>query len=875
MKINKLRHYFIAFISSILFLSCQQSSYAALSSDFGSETQTVAEVLGLGAVVGLGVWGLNHHGNNNNSSQSNPCPTPPPPPVITGGPLVLSGLNVSGKPNQSGVFTTYNLQSRIDAQNASGRIIVKNTSNSALSFIINPVSQRNDDIVVDPSSSCYSSVAGGANCEFLISYNGFLANKSKKKPKDLFIPELFKIEGQSGGATVGSDYITINAITTDAGDFFNPAVEGTEAHSIFSTKVTSLLKVVHSGVNVLYAGTDGFGIFESTNSGQHWLGVNNGLENFHIVSLATDGTNLYAAAFSPDFNGGVSSKIYKSSSNGAIWEDITGNIPEGFKVASLAWDGKNLYAGGRVPAGSKNSPALGGVFIKNPNDNTWTQSAIPEINVGFLYFDGTNLYACGLQSGTPNVPFGGGIYKKDPTADSWTASLQDHSILNVVRLGNYLYAINGMTTPNFIERSTDGVNWVEFSSGLPTAVSAKVLFADNGSLYVGTTEGEIFQIVPSNGAANETTNISLGLIPGHAVSAFASDGTTLYAASYGGGAYIKGSVNQAQPNEVKWFSLTNGLANVAINSILNPSGNAGAMFVGVQNIGQDKGCGVFKSFDMGANWIADNEGFKQKHNFNIQSLYAFGNIIYAGFGGEGGAYSKSLTDDTGWAFIKDLKHETVNAFYGTALENATQTLFAGTVNSDVNIPVYRSNDGGLSWINSGSFPDQADVTAIAAGNSGKIFAGTKNGVYRYSNDQTKWVKDGLGDKNVYALSLFDGFYAGTAAGMFKRSGSDWNNDNTGALSTPIDIRALFAEATANDAYLYAGGIPNSGNPHAIFRKSNIVNGDWELVHDDFDAIDIISLFVLPGGNAVTDLFAGTQEDGMAEMIILPPRKNRE
>ncbi|MEX0601758.1 MAG: regulator, partial [Bacteroidota bacterium] len=48
-----------------------------------------------------------------------------------------------------------------------------------------------------------------------------------------------------------------------------------------------------SGTN-LFAGTDGGGVFLSTNNGTSWTQVNTGLTNTDVRSLAVSGTNLFA-----------------------------------------------------------------------------------------------------------------------------------------------------------------------------------------------------------------------------------------------------------------------------------------------------------------------------------------------------------------------------------------------------------------------------------------------------------------------------------------------------------------------------------------------------------------------------------------------------
>src|SRR3954470_2183101 len=60
----------------------------------------------------------------------------------------------------------------------------------------------------------------------------------------------------------------------------------------------------------LFIGT-GNGVFMSADNGATWTAANNGIERISIVTLTSDGTNLYA--------GGSADGVFFSSNNGASW----------------------------------------------------------------------------------------------------------------------------------------------------------------------------------------------------------------------------------------------------------------------------------------------------------------------------------------------------------------------------------------------------------------------------------------------------------------------------------------------------------------------------------------------------------------------------
>ena len=93
--------------------------------------------------------------------------------------------------------------------------------------------------------------------------------------------------------------------------------------------------------STLYAGTTGGGVYKSVDGGTSWLASNTGMaEKTGISDLLIDPNNssvIYASAM-------YSGAVYKSSDSGANWEDITGNLGN-MPVLSLASDGTDIYVG--------------------------------------------------------------------------------------------------------------------------------------------------------------------------------------------------------------------------------------------------------------------------------------------------------------------------------------------------------------------------------------------------------------------------------------------------------------------------------------------------------------------------------------------------
>jgi photosystem II stability/assembly factor-like uncharacterized protein len=89
-----------------------------------------------------------------------------------------------------------------------------------------------------------------------------------------------------------------------------------------------------SGTN-FFAGTEGGGVFLSTDNGEGWGEVNSGLSDTYVSFPAVSGLNLFAIT-----EGG---STFLSANNGKNWEAVRGFSDT--HVCCLAVSGTNLFAG--------------------------------------------------------------------------------------------------------------------------------------------------------------------------------------------------------------------------------------------------------------------------------------------------------------------------------------------------------------------------------------------------------------------------------------------------------------------------------------------------------------------------------------------------
>ncbi len=144
--------------------------------------------------------------------------------------------------------------------------------------------------------------------------------------------------------------------------------------------------------NSIIAGTEGYGIFRSTNSGLSWENVN---DEF-----------LYVTSFSKNSKGqlfaGLWSYLLKSDDNGKTWIRISNDI--GFPHFQSIFIASNDY----IFAG-----ALSGLFVSKDNGNSWTENpSLPFVISDMVEDKNKNLYVSIMA-------YGGGLRKSSDNGNTW------------------------------------------------------------------------------------------------------------------------------------------------------------------------------------------------------------------------------------------------------------------------------------------------------------------------------------------------------------------------------------------------------------------------------------------------------------------------
>jgi hypothetical protein len=272
----------------------------------------------------------------------------------------------------------------------------------------------------------------------------------------------------------------------------------------------TVLSLAVSGTN-LFAGTNGQGVFLSTDDGTSWWTINSGLPPQAIVNtLAINGMNIFAGIQ----DGGV----FLSTDNGTSW--TADSVGIGYlDIYALAVSGTNLFAGTDL--------YNAGIFLSADTGKSWTWAS-PRLTypVSALAVNGTNLFA-----GTS----GNGVFLSADNGTSWAAANAGIANLDIDALaisGTNLFAGNASTYGGLFRSTNNGTSWTSISAGL-TNPYVHALAVSGTNLFAGIYNNVFLST--DNGASWTTANS--GLLPQTTVLAFVVKGTNLFAGTYGAGVW--------------------------------------------------------------------------------------------------------------------------------------------------------------------------------------------------------------------------------------------------------------------------------------------------------------------------------------------------
>ena len=172
----------------------------------------------------------------------------------------------------------------------------------------------------------------------------------------------------------------------------------------------------------LFAGSNGKGIFLSTNNGTSWSAVDSGLTNTDVRALAVSGTNLFAGTWG--------SGVFLSTNNGTSWSVVDTGLTNPY-INSLLGNGTDIIVGTNTVA-----------FISGNNGTNWGEinSGMTGSQIISLAANGSNLFAGNDR----------GVWRR-PLSEMITGVKEEHNNLptNFSLEQNYPNPFNPTTVINF------------------------------------------------------------------------------------------------------------------------------------------------------------------------------------------------------------------------------------------------------------------------------------------------------------------------------------------------------------------------------------------------------------------------------------------
>ena len=399
----------------------------------------------------------------------------------------------------------------------------------------------------------------------------------------------------------------------------------------YGGKITTLYETTN---DVLLAGTDGAGVFRSTDHGNSWTPVNTGLHNepdgrtLRVTAIAEKGNKIYV---------GAHEALYISTDIGNTWQPVPAIQSPG-KISGIVILDDHIYV----------STLHEGVW-QSKDGNSWAQ-----INDGL----GTTFHGMLLENDPRLI---NPIDVKPMLTAMYVYSLSIHGSMLVAYTGKGLFRKTGnedMWTPikPVVVNHSDGVESVNNSqdkSGLnpspkqhassdlrvESLVSIKHLLFFSGSI------GEKSGIFRSNDVGDTWTLITPEKVKEESddVQTIAVQGERLYVGTSDGLIYLSNDMGDS------WISINDGVMYDDVSTLLPINDNT--VFIGTSDNG------VFRTTDAGDSWVECNTGII---NTEVRKLEVIGDKLYTVVGSKI-VYSADGGDT--WLLVNDSSKQSKYAYF--------------------------------------------------------------------------------------------------------------------------------------------------------------------------------------------------------------------
>jgi len=627
----------------------------------------------------------------------------------------------------------------------------------------------------------------------------------------------------------------------------------------------------------LFAGTNGGGVFKTTDGGATWVEVRNGLTNLTVYALgispafASDGLILAGTNYSG---------LFRSTDGGGSWAQLPSPLNSG-EIRAIAFS--PAFATDRTLYVSRGSTDA--LFRSTDGGATWTDI---RANIGSVSVGAVALSPAFASDNTLIAATSAGIYKSTNRGNSWAAINSGLTTTDIRSLAfSPAYATDQTmfagTGSSGIFRSTNGgASWTAINNGhTPQKDVGSIVvspnFAADRTLFTGCPSWQGFK--STNGGDSWTMyqfNIDW-LDEGNRINpdvwamaispAYASD-QTLFVGTFGTG------VLKSTDGGATWSIMRRGMMAQRMTALaVSPNFAADRTVYSASG-----GPGIFASTDGGLTWHNRNAqtfSLLDTYALAISPNFASDRTLFAGnhMGMGSGRNGIARTTDGGLSWSNPetgLENKNVRALAISPNYATDRTVFAGTLCKDFPTcadsyvtGVFKSTDGGNTWARALSGLPKKGIYALATSpnyaSDQTLFAGMwEGGVYKSTNGGASWAgaSSGLGNLRVWAVALSPAFgtdqtlFAGTDGGLYRSTngGASWAQLTNTIGTRRITSIALSSEF-ATDRTLYVGS--NNGG---VFRSTD-GGATWNAFVNGLGHTYVQALGISPGANPT--VFAGT------------------
>ena len=555
---------------------------------------------------------------------------------------------------------------------------------------------------------------------------------------------------------------------------------------------------------ILFAGTDGAGIFRSTDGGESWTPINTG---FHHVPGTYRDVTVLAQKRDTLLCVSMVSGLFASTDDGNTWQEVPG--PQWpVSITSILAIGDRIYIG----------TLRGGIWYTD-DSVSWipVNHGLTNLEINELANIGTTLIV-GTQEG--------GVFRKKATEDSWYPINSGFTVQPI-----HQERINNAQTESALHSSQ--------RPQLPSKIRVDSFAVMDNLLYVGAVWDKGGGLFRSDDEGDTWTRIATKEIT-DTVRTLAVYGTTLYAGTSDSGVF------RSDDRGDSWTAVNNGLTHREVSTLL--AVNENTVFVGTQ-------VGVFRTTDSGNSWVETNTGLT---NTTVYDFEVVGNKIYANFSTNiGGKIVRSVDGGESWQSV------TMPIEYGwPTLSVSDGELYIRALRYDP-----RDEKGGVAGVFRLDEENNALVELFALSHwkhatcmetvGTTFYIGTSGGVFRYQWERDSGAKvtnlglDGhyismlsVNRKLVYAITGDNEIY------RLQGEGRPWERIHLAEDMADVDITGI----------RWVGSVLYVTSDQGVFSS---INGGhtWTSINDGLDGTSVSSIWT-----DGTDLYVGTRQRGVYRWI---------